>query len=234
MKRLLVLLGCSALSLGLGACGGDHKVTGSNVITGSSIGGIVGSGVSATEARPIGDFEAVSVVAPLRVQLLPGGAPSLEITADDNLLPLVRSEVRGGRLFLDLRPETSLTSIREIVCRATFGRLRELDASAAARLEVSGLEGDRLDVRLSGASTAGATGTVGELVLDVSGASRWHGPDLFSRSVRANLSGGSRALLRAKESLEADVSGVSTLEYVGDPVVVSNVSGLSVIRRVGS
>ena len=34
-------------------------------------------------------------------------------------------------------------------------------------------------------------------------------------------------------SLRADVSGASTLEYLGDPVVVSQVSGVSVVRRVG-
>jgi hypothetical protein len=232
MKRLMVLLGCGAL-LGLGACDSSDSVTGSNVITTIPAGAIVGSGVSATETRPVGDFDAVTVTAPLRVELVARGAPSLQITADDNVLPLVRSEVRGGRLYLALAPETSLTRIREIVCRATLGNLRELDASAAARLELSGVDGERLQARLQAASSAVATGTLGELELDVSGASRWHGPDLRSRSARATVSGASHALLRASESLVAEVSGASVLEYRGDPVVVSSVSGASVIRRVG-
>ena len=231
MKRL-VLLGCGAL-LALCGCHGSESVTGSNVVTTLPPNTIVGSGVSATETRPVGGFEAVTVTAPLRVELVAGGAPSLEVTADDNVLPLVRSEVRSGRLYLSLAPQTSLTRIREIVCRATGGTLRQLDASAAARLVLSGVEAERLEVRLSGAATAEAAGTVGELVLDASGASRWLAFDLRSSSAHATVSGASYAQLRAGESLVADVSGASTLEYRGDPVVVSNVSGLSVMRRVG-
>ena len=232
MKRLLVLLGCGAL-LGLAACGGSDAVTGSNVVTTLSANTIVGSGVSATETRAVAGFDALTVTAPLRVEVAAGGAPSLEITADDNVLPLVRAEVRSGRLYLSLAPHTSLTLLREIVCRVSVGRLRELDASAAARVVLDGLDGERLQLRLSGAASAWVTGSVGELTLDASGASRVQGFDLRSRSVRATLAGASYAQLRAHESLVADVSGASTLEYRGDPVLVSNVSGASVIRRVG-
>jgi putative autotransporter adhesin-like protein len=232
MKRLFALFGCGAL-LGLAGCGGSDAVTGSNVVTTIPANTIVGSGVSATEARAVGGFEAVTVTAPLRVELATGGPPSLEITADDNVLALVRAEVRSGRLYLGLAPQTSFTRIREIVCRATAGSLRELDASAAARLVLTGFETDRLEVRLSGASSAETAGSVDELAIDASGASRFQGFELRSRSVRATLSGASYAQLRADSSLVADVSGASTLEYRGDPVVVSNVSGASVIRRVG-
>ena len=49
----------------------------------------------------------------------------------------------------------------------------------------------------------------------------------------ANVSGASYGFVRAGESLLADVNGVSVLEYLGDPRVVSRVDGLSVLRRVG-
>jgi hypothetical protein len=43
--------------------------------------------------------------------------------------------------------------------------------------------------------------------------------------VGATVSGARVVLPRVVDSLRADVSGASTLEYLGDGVVVSNVSG---------
>lgn len=227
------LVACaSALTL-LAACEhSDLVATEPSVITtGAPL--IVGSGVSATEIRALADFSAVSVSAPFRVELVPGGAPGLELTADDNVLPLVRSEVRDGRLFLGFTRPTSLTRTREILCRATLGELREAEASGAAVLELRAIATERLVVRLSGASLGSGSGTVGGLTLDVSGASRWSAPSLRASSAEATVSGASFVLQRVVESLRAEVSGASTLEYLGDPAVVSNVSGVSVVRRAG-
>jgi hypothetical protein len=166
------------------------------------------------------------------VVLAAGEPHSLEVTADDNVLPLVRSEVRGDTLHLGLT-SISLTRAREIVCRVTLAELRLAEGSGAAVIDAHGIDAERLAVRLSGASSGSASGSLGELTLDLSGASRWNGPTLRARAVGATLSGASFALVRAADSLRAEASGASTLEYLGDPVVVSSVSGASVVRRVG-
>ena len=88
-------------------------------------------------------------------------------------------------------------------------------------------------MRLSGASFGRASGTAGDLTVDASGASRWDAPTLRARSAWVTASGASYALQRVSDSLRADASGVSTIEYLGDPIVVSNVSGASTVRRVG-
>jgi hypothetical protein len=230
-KRLSATLGVALLA----ACHSYDYVSGPDVpvyVT-SPTPTIVGSGVSATEARPVPDFTAVSVTAPFRVVLAVGGPPSLEVTADDNVLPLVRSEVRGDTLSLGFTTSISLTRTREIVCRVTLPELRLAEGSGAAVLEAHGASADRLVVRLSGASSGVGSGSVNELTLGLSGASRWNGPTLRARAVAATLSGASLALVRVVDSLRADASGASTLEYLGDPVVVSSVSGASVVRRVG-
>lgn len=224
---LALLTGCESNNYDYVASPAIPVVVASPAVT------IVGSGVTATEARPAPGFTAVAVSAPFRVVLAPG-APSLEVTADDNVVPLVRSEVHGDTLVLGFTlSSVSLTRTREILVRATVPELREARGSGAAVLELSGFETDRLLVDLSGASAGSAVGTVGELTLLLSGASRWSGPALRARSVRATLSGASFAIQRVADSLRADLSGASTLEYLGDPAVVSDVSGASVIRRIG-
>jgi hypothetical protein len=232
MKGIELLAGTLGLAL-LPACHGNDYVTEPPVdVTGNGV-TIVGSGIPATEARAVADFTAVVVTAPFRVVLTQGGGPSLEVTADDNVLPFVRSEVRAGRLFLDFGTAMSLTRAREILCRVTIAGLREAEASGAARIEIGGVEADRLLVRLSGASSGRASGTTRDLTLDASGASRWDGLALGARSAWVTVSGASFAAQRVSDSLRAEVNGASTLEFLGDPVVVSNVTGASTLRRIG-
>lgn len=233
MRRSMLL--AATLGAAMAACHSYDYVSGPDapVYVASPSLTIVGSGVSATEARPVPGFTAVSVTAPFRLVLATGGPPSLEVTADDNVLPLVRAEVRGDTLYLGFTTSVSLTRAREIVCRVTLAELRLAEGSGAAVIDAHGIDAERLFVRLSGASSAFSSGAVLELTLDLSGASRWSGPTLRARAVGATLSGASLALVRAVDSLRPDASGASTLEYLGDPVVVSSVTGASVVRRVG-
>jgi putative autotransporter adhesin-like protein len=196
-------------------------------------GRMMGSGVMASQSRAVAGFSALTVTGPVRVVLQQTGSESLVVSADDNLLPFVRSEVRGRRLYLGLTSQGSMMLVNEVVCRLSVSDLRNVEASGAARLEMSGLQAPLLTVQFSGATTGSASGGTEQLMLEVSGASRWIGADLRSQAVATNVSGTSYALVRASDSLAANVSGISVLEYYGNPAVSQNVEGLSVIRRLG-
>jgi hypothetical protein len=222
-ERVLVLVCMAALGL-LAAC--DEGPVG-------PCDEFQGSGRLVTESRPVSGFDAVSVSAAGQLIVEQTGYESLEITAEDNVLPLIESEVRNGRLLLGPRPGTSLHTTRPVVYRLTVVGLRELDASGASSTEIRRLAGDSLVTQLSGASFLSAAGAVARHELHISGASAARLGDLSSRSARASVSGASYVLLRVSEQLEASASGASTLEYLGDPVVHASVSAGSIVRRVG-
>jgi hypothetical protein len=210
----------------LWACDGSHSApTGSDTI--------VGSDVIATEERPVAGFNAVSIDHPGRLIVERTGSESLQVTAEDNILPLVRSDVAGGRLTLSLAPGRGLTLNREIVYRLTVAELDDVEASGTARIELRGMRAEGLGVRLSGASMLRAAGECGALTILLSGASQGDTGALSARSVTAALSGASYGLVRASESLIVTATGASRLEYLGDPRVTSTVSGGSSVRRVG-
>ena len=212
-----------ALAL-VSACGGSHQ----NVCA-----TVVGSGRLATESRPVQGFAAVSVSAAGHLIVEQTGVESLEITAEDNVLPLVRSEVRNGRLVLGFGPDASVTATREVLFRLTVRDLTEIEASGASRVEVRGADTPSFTLRVSGASEVSATGIADHVRLDLSGASRCRAPDLRTREATAHLSGASYARVRASDSLVVNASGASVVEYLGDPVLVANVSGGSFVRRAG-
>jgi hypothetical protein len=208
----------------LGACD-----TTRNHVTGPA----TASGEVVTESRPVEGFTAVSVSGAGRLIVQQTGVESLEITAEDGLLPHIRSEVVGDVLRLGFAPGTSVSGTQGVVYRLTARDLTGIEASRASQVEAHGLHTSELACVLSGASSLDASGSADAHVIVLSGASRANAPDLESRVVTATLSGASFAQVRVSDSLVATASGGSILEYIGSPVLVTHVSGGSVIRPAG-
>lgn len=223
MRRLLTLVGVATAFLG--ACGGN-PVTPDRIVT--------GSGLVQTESRPVQGFSAVTVSGGGRAIVEQTGVESLQITAEDNILPLLQAEVQDGRLVLGVRPHTSFTATRGILYRITVRDLSEIEASGASRVEAMALTAPRLVLRFSGASTFSGAGSVDRLTVELSGASLVQAQGLSSRIALADLSGASAGILRVSDALSGSVSGNSLLEYLGNPVVTVSTSGGSSVRRVGS
>jgi hypothetical protein len=221
------LLTLSAALALLWGCDGDHH-------HGPFRATVVGSGHLSTESRPVAGFDSVEVSGAGHLIVEQTGVESLQITAEDEALPLVRSEVRNGRLMLGIEPGSGVTLTREVLFRLTVRDLTEIEAAGASRVELLGADSAELSLRASGASQIAATGRAGHVELDLLGASLCQASDLGSRDLTASLVGASYALVRVSDSLVVNASGASILEYFGDPRLVVNVSGGSVVRRAGS
>ncbi len=192
----------------------------------------VGSGRLVTESRPAGGFTAVSVSGAGHLIIEQTGVESLQVTAEDNILPFVRTEVRGERLFLGFEPGVSVNTTRGVEYRVTVAELSEIEASGASRVEVLRVDTGELIARISGASGYTAAGIADDHRIDLSGASRCEAGDLVSREVAASLSGASYCLVHVQDRLVVSASGASILEYIGHPVLEANVSGGSVVRPI--
>jgi hypothetical protein len=219
MKKYLFLL----LLVWLAGCSDSSSTTSSSDQT-------VGSGVLVTESRPVSNFTGISVSGVGRVILENTGTESLTITAEDNILPLLESEVRGSILTLGPRPNTNLSPTRNIVYRVTYRDLRSLLASGVTVIEANGIATDAFTTTASGVSTISVAGAVDRQTITLSGTSNFTGERLTTRVTNVNISGVSNAVVHASERLEGAVSGSSVLEYVGNPVIAVNVSGAASVR----
>lgn len=221
MKRAVQV---TVVGLALALCGACGTYT--DYVTTTAI----GSGHLATEARPVGGFTGVVVSGAGWVIIEQTGAESLHVTAEDNILPFVRTEVRDRRLILRLERGVSINTIHGVEYRVTVADLTEIEASGASRVELVHVDTPELTARLSGASSYTALGVADLHSIDLSGASRCEAGDLVSEEVTASLSGASYGLVRVQDRLIATASGASVLEYIGRPAVEATVSGGSVVR----
>ena len=222
MKRTIAgTASCVALALLWGCDCWTDSVTGTTAI---------GSGVMVTESRPVRGFTAVVVTGAGHVVIEQTGVESLQVTAEDNIMPFVSTEVRGGRLFLGFEPGVSVSMSRGVEYRISVAGLTEIEASGASRVEVLHVDTPELTARLVGASSYRAAGIADDHHLELVGASRCEAGELASHTVTAHLTGASYGLVRARDRLVVRATGASTLEYFGNPVVDAIVSGGSVVR----
>jgi hypothetical protein len=194
---------------------------------------IVGSGRFVTESRAVAGFNAVAVAAGGRAIVTQGAADSLQITAEDNILPFIESTVAAGRLSLRINGQGNSISSHGVTYRITVRDIRELIGSAGSTIEAAAIETEQLVVNLSAGSTFSGTGLARRFDLSLSAGSRVDAPALTSRDAVATLSAGSTALVRVTDSLSVTASSGSVFEYFGTPTVNAETSSASCVRRAG-
>jgi hypothetical protein len=194
---------------------------------------VVGNGRLATQARPVAGFDGVTLSGAGRLIIEQTGREALTITAEDNILPFLTSDVRSGCLILGTTPDVSLSPTREIVYRLEVRELYEIVISGAGDIEVVGLDTPELHVVISGAANVVVQGVADWQDLVISGAGHYVARDLFSLIATVTVSGSGSALVRVSDRLEATVSGSGLVEYIGSPWVDAEVSGTGAVRRIG-
>ena len=107
-----------------------------------------------------------------------------------------------------------------------------LGISGASYLEMTNINVGDLDINVSGASRLDARGTGNNLVSLVSGASNIDLSNFVVNNVDIDMSGASKATINTAGILDANISGASTLEYLGEPTLGTiNTSDSSTIRK---
>ena len=192
--------------------------------------GVAGSGVIKNEKRSISGFTAIDASGAFDIDVVCQKEPSLELEGDDNLLSLVKTEVRGSTLFISQeRPFSVKKAIR---VKLTVPNIESISSSGAGNFHVTQIKNEKLKIDTSGASTLEMSGETVALNLDMSGASKVDTERLRAARVKISLSGAGKATVFASEELSADVSGAGSVTYAGDPKTVNkNVSGVGSVSK---
>jgi hypothetical protein len=214
----ILLAGCV---LPLGVWDEDHD---------SGSDGIRGSGHAATVVRGVRDFRRIRVAGVGRVILERTGRESLSITADDNLVGYIESDVWGGTLHLRPTPGVSFNPETPIVFRVEAKNLDRIEGSGAVTFEADLGSQPELSVTLSGVCALEARGSLDALEVVLSGVTGYQGLALETHTARIVASGVSWATVSVTDRLDAAASGASFIRYAGDPSeVIAHTSGLGSI-----
>ena len=186
---------------------------------------VSGSGQAATETRQVSGFTGIDLSGIGEVIIEQGRTESLTIEADDNVLPVLTSEVEDSVLRLDRKPGTTVRTRNLIRYRVTLKDLTSLELSGSGSASAESLRVNGLRVDISGSGTVSLAGSADEQRIKVSGSGRYDAAGLSSRSAEVDISGSGKATVAVAEQLRVDISGSGTVTYSGDPQIDQSVSG---------
>ena len=195
-----------------------------------NFGGTKGSGNAKSEKRNLSGFKQIESGGAIALEVVAQKDFSVEIEADDNLLPLIKTEVSGDTLKISATDKIS--SKTKIIVKISMPELTSLVVSGASGAIVSNVKTDSLKLEASGASKIKINGEANFLESDASGASGIDAEGLMVNDADIEASGASNTTVSAADNLKADASGASTIYYTGEPKNVEpKSSGASSVKK---
>ena len=217
---------------------------------------IRGSGKVITESRKVSDFDKVVLSGVGTLYITQGDEESLEIEAEDNLMPYIVSKVRGNTLTIGFEDDKWTQAIQPTEPLKFFLTLKDLSkvelsgagrvvvedietdelriiSSGAGDIEIDNLSAKKLTVTLSGAGNCEIGGQVADQSIVISGAGNYSAEYLETESTSIQVSGMGSSRVWATKDLKIEISGAGSVKYYGSPHITQEISGAGNIKSLG-
>lgn len=182
---------------------------------------IEGSGVVTSETRSVSGFNEIELAGSADVIVSLGDAESVVVEAEDNLLPLITTEVRGSKLVINFKPNTRVNPTKLIRVTIKMRSFEGARISGSGNVTVTGLSAGQVKFDLPGSGNITADGTVETVNVTLEGSGNVQCGDLQARSAWVSLDGSGNVTVFANENLDAKIKGSGTVFYAGDPAEVN-------------
>jgi hypothetical protein len=221
------------------------------VIVSCNVIGEIGSGNLIKQDRKVSSFNGIEVSGAFNVMLTQGTTNSVTVEADDNLMDLIKTEVRGNILVIDnKKPISGSKSLKVYI---TFTELKSIDLSGAvevssqnkltlADLSISGsgssdckldMDVQKLGIDCSGGSKLKLSGSAKDVNLDASGAVDLLAFDFPAENYKVEISGAGKAEINVSKELNVEISGAGNVRYKGNPTKnIQDISGAGSVKKV--
>lgn len=215
----------------------------------------VGSGRAATETRALPAFEAIALAGSIDLRVRQGTPQTVQVSADDNLLPLLETTVestsRGATLRIGWKRGESVSTRSRVTVDVVVPRLVALSGAGSGdmvaesfetpALQVSlagsgdvrlpGLRAGELGIRISGSGDVGGSGQATKLTIAIAGSGDVKLAEMPADEVSVSIAGSGDAAVFAHKTLDVRIAGSGDVVYRGDAAVRASVAGSGSVRK---
>ncbi len=215
-----------------------------------------GSGRAASEMRTVAEFQAIALNGPMDLTVRQGNSPSVQVEADDNLLPLletvVESSGNGPTLLVRWKKGERLNTRSRVLVTVVVPKLTALTAMGSGDMKVEsfntpvlklslsgsgdaqlvGLTTDDLGISIAGSGDVGGNGRAARVKISIAGSGDVRLNGMKADDVTVTIAGSGDAAVHADKSLSVSIAGSGDVSYTGNAAVKSSVAGSgSVVKR---
>jgi len=217
MKQLLIFVVLVALA-GFGCHVGMHQVK--------------GSGKRGVQKRDVQPFTSISTEGAYSINVVCQKDQTLEIEGDDNILPLISTDVSNNVLHINSTQNYSVSE--PIVLRIALPNLQGLSVSGAGNIEVAGMKSEKFVIDSNGAPQIKVSGTSKEVYINTNGAGKIDTHNLHASKGTVESKGVSHVDVDVADQLDVTISGPSTVTYEGAPTINKTIHGPGKLQKRAS
>src|SRR5262245_17100485 len=184
---------------------------------------VKGSGIMKTEKRSLAPFDSLEVSCHGSIQAHTKGQEGLDISGDDNIVPLITTEINKGTLYI--RSSKEYNSRDKLVINVSAPDLKKFVFSGAGEANLSNVKNDRVEIALTGAGSLTASGETKEADITLAGAGSVDAKNLHAINAKVNSTGIGSVEIYVTGQLDARTSGVGEINYYGSPKRVNRQTG---------
>lgn len=213
--------------------------------------GVRGSGNVVSETRKVSDFTKIDISDHYKVNLKQDSSLSVTVTADDNLLKYIKTDVTDGKLRI--HNTRNIRSSGDLTVNVGIRNLKDIETSGAVEVtsdgkitvqdlhfNLSGATKITMDLNAANVTTEGSgatrinlTGQASTHNVDLSGAGKISALDFVVGNYNIETSGATKCEINVLNSLSIHSSGASSVRYRGNPKTINNdKSGASSVQKI--
>lgn len=215
---------------------------------------IDGNGQLKKENRNPGTFTEVASSGSWDVVIAYGSTCSVQVEADENLLPYIETSVESNRLNIKAKKNTNLRSKNRILIYVVLNKLTGLalsgsgdmkgegrfDSDAPLRLRLSGSgniklsfeKSQSIELNIAGSGNIHLSGKADAMEASISGSGNADCAALTVNSANARISGSGNLKISVNKSIKASISGSGNVIYKGSAdQVESHTAGSGRVTR---
>jgi len=218
------------------------------VIILSSCHKVIGEGPLVTQTRAVSNFTGISSETSGNAYVTIGPAYKVEITAQQNILDVINTNVVNGVLHIDFKDNVRVREHEDVTVSISLPAADYFRLSGSGNMNVSGniaannlkltlsgsgnivvqnaIVGDKIDAEVSGSGniSVGNGSAVNEDV-DISGSGNIYLVGVTAQNTTTHISGSGDVKVVVSQWLDAHISGSGSVYYHGNPVISTHVSG---------
>lgn len=198
---------------------------------------VKGNGNVITQTRTVNNFDEVSIGGSFDVVLVDGQEGKITIEGEENLLPYLITEVKGGDLKVKFKDNTNIRTTKRFTVTIPFEDIESIGLGGSGNVKVektiktedasfsiggSGnitaiVDADTVKASIGGSGNINLEGTSNKLKCSIAGSGNVKAYDLKTDAVKASIAGSGDVRVTVKNKIKANVVGSGSVYYKGNP-----------------
>jgi hypothetical protein len=195
-----------------------------------------GGGPRTTETRQVDPFDRIEVSGSIDVQVVPGNADTVRVSAGEHIIDHVQTDSSDGVLHLSIRDHGIVIGpdpYDGATVQVSADAMKGVRISGSSDLRLGRVDTDELSIEISGSGDVEAAGTVRNLIASIEGSGDADLRDLEARTATVSIQGSGDAKVNASDTLDVTVQGSGDVSYLGSPDVRQSVEGSGDVHTDG-